>query len=69
MKKRLGKWRDRVEEAWKDDDGVWIALRSGWNDSTNSTCHTIHEDTWKEALELLAMSEPCTCKDCQADQQ
>lgn len=64
---RLKKWDARIQEAWQDEDGVWIALRSGWQDSTNPTCHTIHEDTWQLALDYVTMAIPCDCRECQAD--
>lgn len=62
--KRLQKWSDRVAAAWKDEDGVWIELRDGWQDSCNPTCHTICEDTWQAAIAVLKATEPCNCKDC-----
>jgi hypothetical protein len=61
---RLTKWSNRISESWQDEDGVWIALRRGWQDSTNPSCHTIHEDTWQLALDLVSMSVPCACGDC-----
>lgn len=64
---RLNKWASRIAEFWKDEDGVWIALKSGWQDSTNPTCHTIHEDTWQLALDFVAMAVPCECSECRAD--
>lgn len=64
IRKRLGKWATRVDDAEKDEDGVWIYLKDGWQDSTNPTCHTIHEDTWKDAIAVLKATEPCSCKGC-----
>lgn len=64
---RLRKWADRIQESWQDEDGVWIALRSGWQDAANPTCHTIHEDTWQLALDYVALAVPCKCQQCQAD--
>lgn len=61
---RLKKLAPRIAARWKDEDGVWIELKSGWQDVTNPTCHTIHEDTWKEALDLCGMAVPCDCRDC-----
>lgn len=36
---------ESVEDAWIDDDGMWIVLKDGWNaDRMDFDCHTIHED-------------------------
>ena len=67
---RLKKWADRiadVEDARMSGDGFWIALRSGWQDATNPTCHTIHEDTPQYCLDKVAMAIPCECRECVAD--
>lgn len=59
--------KKRIAEEWLDSDGYWIALKGGWQDSFNPTCHTIVEDTKAEAYKVLACSEPCNCAECISD--
>jgi hypothetical protein len=58
---------ERIQEQWKDEDGYWIALKSGWGVLGDPGFHTIHEDTKKEAMSIAADSIPCDCRDCLAD--
>jgi len=38
--------REAIRDAYRDQDGIWICLRYGWEASrTDSGCHVIHEDT------------------------
>lgn len=38
--------REAIRDAYRDQDGIWITLRDGWEASrTDSGCHVIHEDT------------------------
>ena len=38
--------REAIRDAYRDQDGIWITLRSGWEASrTDAGCHVIHEDT------------------------
>ena len=40
---------EAVADAFKDDDGIWIYLKDGWNaDRMDFDCHVIHEDTIKQ---------------------
>ena len=50
-----------IAEEWMDDDGYWIVLAPGLMDGANPHCHTIHEDTRKEAYSRLSGAMPCTC--------
>jgi len=60
--------RERVQEEWADSDGYWIALKSGWHNGADPTCHQIHEDTKQEAWEVfMAFVEPCECRECRQD--
>lgn len=37
---------EAIRDAYRDQDGIWITLRDGWEASrTDSGCHVIHEDT------------------------
>jgi len=56
MDKRL------IKTAWIDSDGYWIELIPGWQDAENPQCHTITEDTRREAMAHLV--EPCNCRGC-----
>ncbi len=41
--------QDGISDCFRDDDGIWIYLKDGWNaDRMDSNCHVIHEDTIKE---------------------
>lgn len=57
--------KNRIEDQWRDDDGYWIALKSGWQDSETPQCHTIVEGTRREAFQHKVIA--CDCKDCKAD--
>ena len=38
--------REAIRDAYRDQDGIWITLKDGWEASrTDSGCHVIHEDT------------------------
>ena len=57
-----------IAAEWKDEDGYWIELKSGWHDGSNPTCHTVHEDTRKECMDRLRdFAEPCNCWECKKD--
>ena len=54
-----------IMDEWSEEltgDGYWIALKSGWSDSSNPQCHTIHADTKVEAHREFV--ERCYCLDC-----
>lgn len=59
--------KSKIEEAWKDSDGYWIELKAGWKsaDDPVGVCHTIHEDTRREALDVGCMR--CDCVECNAE--
>lgn len=59
--------KNKIVEKWTDEDGAWIALKSGWQDVYNPTCHTIHEDTMAECMSIAKDAVPCRCKDCVED--
>lgn len=52
--------QERVREAYHDEDGYWINLANGWID-VNWGTHTIHEDTWSEALKELRENTEREC--------
>ena len=54
--------RKVIQEAWRDSDGYWIALRNGYCDAENPQCHQIHEDTRREAMAHNV--ERCDCRAC-----
>jgi hypothetical protein len=54
----MSDYKLRIETEWADDDGYWIELKSGWQDSFNPTCHTIREDTKIEAHKVAAGINP-----------
>lgn len=37
--------REGIKDCFRDDDGIWIFLKNGWNaDRMDNECHVIHED-------------------------
>jgi hypothetical protein len=60
----------RVRDAYRDSDGWWIELRSGWRnayDEPIGALHGIHEDTLRAALDRMPYVAPCDCADCGAN--
>ena len=48
------KHRDKIEEIYRDSDGIWVFLKDGWGTITmGEDCHVIHEDTIKQVLEVM----------------
>lgn len=38
--------REAIADCFRDEDGIWIYLKQGWNaDRMDSNCHVIAEDT------------------------
>ena len=56
--------RDKIETQERDEDGYWVYLKAGWQDSHNPGCHTIVEDSKAEALRKAREAIPCKCKEC-----
>lgn len=54
--------RSMIARAERDDDGFWIYLHDGYADASNTGCHTIVEDTRREAFDHEV--ERCTCAQC-----
>jgi len=57
----------RVASAYRDSDGVWIELESGWGnfyDEPRGGLHGIHETSVRAALRALRGARPCDCADC-----
>lgn len=54
-----------IKTEWRDSDGYWIELRSGWCDDGNPACHTIVENTRKAAYQHRAVV--CVCVNCQRE--
>ena len=63
MIKIPAKYKDRVENVFKDEDGYWIYLNPGWY-WDDPGLHIIHEDTQKEALFCLRCTQVCNCDWC-----
>ena len=59
----MGIKKFQIEEEWRDSDGYHIALRAGWKDDSDplGACHTIGEDTKREAYRHEAIV--CSCDD------
>lgn len=62
---RLG--RDpRVDEIYKDEDGIWMYLTTGFESDPKSSCHTLHEYTVSELIKSARYICRCDCADCTA---
>lgn len=47
--------REAIRDAYRDQDGIWITLKDGWEASrTDSGCHVIHEDTIRDLKYQIA---------------
>jgi hypothetical protein len=57
---------NKIQHQYKDEDGYWIELAPGWKngDDPLGTCHGIHEDTKREALDKLKWVILCSCIEC-----
>lgn len=54
--------RHWVEAFWHDSDGYWLVVGEAyWCDYMD--CHTIHEDTIKEVLQVFKSVRPSTPTD------
>lgn len=60
-------YKQRIAAEWRDEDGYWVELKSGWQDTYNPTCHTITENTKAEAHDKAKDSVPCDCRCCRQD--
>jgi len=56
----------KIQEQYRDSDGYWVYLLPGYQDRYNPGCHTIVEDTKRDALGKAKDAIPCDCADCQA---
>lgn len=59
------KYRPMIQEIWKDSDGYWAASEDGWM-FADMDCHTAHEDTQAELLQVFKSLKPCHCEECEA---
>ena len=55
---------DGIEDAYIDDDGMWLVVKPNWNaDRMDSCCHTIHEDNIKDLRYQIAGIRKLTRKE------
>lgn len=60
----------KVQDAYKDSNGVWIELFYGWHTHMmGEGYHIIHEDTWMQALRELRTTGVCNCKECKPKEE
>ncbi|MCH2125908.1 MAG: hypothetical protein MK165_14035 [Pirellulaceae bacterium] len=52
---------ERIDEYEHGGESHWLHLADGW---TDGECHTIHETTVQECLDILAGVERCNCVHC-----
>lgn len=66
MKKKLldyiqKKYKNAVDEFYKDSRGYWLVLNDGYILEDYYTAHVIHEDTINDTLKVLRQ---CVIKEC-----
>jgi hypothetical protein len=56
------KYRDRVDEVEYDPENDmgrwWIYLVDGWVCNISAAPHTIHEDSWRDCMDCLRVTQP-----------
>lgn len=55
---------DKVSGFYRDPDGWWLELKSGWQAESHSEVHVVHADTAREIVEDFSSVVPCACVDC-----
>lgn len=60
------KYHHMISEIYHDSDGYWCYTADGFY-SPYMDCHTIHEDTQKQLLEVIRGIEPCDCEECKEE--
>jgi hypothetical protein len=67
LPKCLERYRSKIEEISDErgmDQGYWVYLIPGWQNSFDPSCHIIHEDNPTQCSKVLRYIEPCDCNDC-----
>jgi hypothetical protein len=57
------KYMKHIEEVYKDSDGWWCYSKKGYY-FTHMDCHTAHEDTQDQLLQVIRTLAPCDCDQC-----
>jgi len=57
---------DKIDDWYKDCDGIWLNLKAGWRASECDYVHTIHEDRARDVIAAFRWVHPCDCDDCTA---
>lgn len=57
------KYQKMIKEIYHDSDGYWAYTEKGYF-VEGMGCHTIHEDTHKEFLEMMRTIKICNCEEC-----
>jgi hypothetical protein len=60
------KYQHMLELIEKDSDGYWSYSNPGYQ-FAGMGCHTAHEDTQKELLEMISTLEKCDCEGCKRE--
>lgn len=60
------KYQPMIELIEHDSDGYWAYSNYGYHFSgMGGDCHTAHEDTHKDLLNMIRTLEPCDCRECE----
>jgi hypothetical protein len=57
------KYMQHIDEIYKDSEGWWAYTTKGFK-FAGMGCHTAHEDTQHELLQMIRTMEPCDCDQC-----
>lgn len=52
-----------LEEIDRDSDGYWAYSKDGFM-FRRMECHTAHEDTQAELMDVIRTLQPCDCDEC-----
>ncbi|WP_336784099.1 hypothetical protein [Paenibacillus illinoisensis] len=60
------KYQPMIEEVDKDSDGYWAYSKPGFK-FADMECHTAHEDSQVDLLDVIRSLVPCDCKECASE--
>jgi hypothetical protein len=66
LPKELRKYRNIIEEAYKDDDGIWVYVDYGYY-TDDIGLHLYHEDNWSGIVKVFNPTFGCTCEECKQE--
>jgi hypothetical protein len=59
------KYESKLELVERDSDGYWgYTIKGFYFEGMGGECHTAHEDTQHELLQMIRTIKSCDCKHC-----